>query len=450
MTMRASLRNGLLTLFIGGLLGGSVLVSQAAVGESPSPNLSRRDIARLIESNIRRDCQGPHCSFSALWTLERDSRRAFQNLENHVLAASLSMDTLLRGSSVTVDQADNGTAAISVPIDGNGEIVGYAVSFYDSPPILFRPGGMVQAVTEGLGFCSMSEKQRANIFSCDPDQMVGKSTVGGGEDDKGDETIQTAFPDVWGRWTDTWQAYSDPDGDGTFSTQTNSVQCMSNIAGSVGTCIATPLTVPVRLELTRTVDNFWWGDPPQCEAEAVSKQAECDRNLAKEQEKCEEVEVEESEGRQVCQAEYERKLAECDTKDIGIPGKQQECREKAQQSLQSCEEALPDAGQCHVKAITKHQDCQAEVIAKTQKCIENFFRNLEEDNLLRRLLKLRRLGGGLSFKQLKLTPFPGAMVTSAFVTDGGPVPSPAPTPIFTPAPSSTISPSGIGPIREVD
>ncbi len=204
------------------------------------------------------DCSGSQCTFTATWATgwhgsQEHGFYAFTCDDNADIGCidlandALQMTTLLVASGIIGTGGNRPPLAsgdsFTVPIDASGEVMGMSASFYDTPPITFLPNGIVHVERGGLNTCQLHALvDNPNDWSCD------------------DAVAHADSEDILGTWQDAWQAFTDPDGDGTFDTPTTDISCATGLGGGSALCSsrATFSGGRVKLVLRRTVDNFVW------------------------------------------------------------------------------------------------------------------------------------------------------------------------------------------------
>lgn len=187
-----------------------------------------------------RNCSGPHCTFVARWGWPPRVWRLF-------LDATLSMDTLFVESGIT----PAGPGSTKIPIDATGQMSGKVSAYHPAqskpaaapdpapvPVVLFAQDGRVIGKTDGLTLCYSFGGSKGD--QCEPGGAIG-------------------YPDLVGTWTDAWEAFTDPDGDGTYDQPTTAVACTTEPdgpSGTAGRCTTQAgFTALVRIELRRTVED---------------------------------------------------------------------------------------------------------------------------------------------------------------------------------------------------
>ncbi len=205
-------------------------------------NAKQQRFSSLYSSS---DCSGPHCTMITTFFAWPPMLHASLSTSTHILP------------QVTNQTGQSGPFAandtVTLPIDSSGEIVGHAVAFYDSPPVIFEPNGILRGVTAGLPICNLRRIFLDGIpMECTPVGIIDPSTLS--------KRTLPEVGDVIGTWSDSWRAYLD-DGSGNFTTPTNTVACTSNAAGTSANCVAQNVIGPVRMELTRTIDNIKLNPP---------------------------------------------------------------------------------------------------------------------------------------------------------------------------------------------
>lgn len=188
------------------------------------------------------DCSGSHCTIVANYEV---SRREGYDL----LHTAMSMNTQVVPFGIVDSEGGQSPfvpgASFTVPIEADGEIVGHAISFYDSPPIFFNADGVVRAVTEGLSSCRARARQERSAA-----RQSGFCTQGS----------LAGSDDILGAWRDSWQVFRD-DGSGSYAVPAPDVSCTSATHGTQATCVSTSASVGmVRLQFTRTVTDMKLGN----------------------------------------------------------------------------------------------------------------------------------------------------------------------------------------------
>lgn len=219
------------------------LVTWGGLVNSPTVYSANKQEKKILSDYNRKQCVGSQCVFIATW-LDAIEDKGWQ-----VIDASLTMSTFALEFGITSQSGEVTTQlthgeSFTVPIDAGGEIVGYAARFVDSPPIQFKPGGVVEAETAGLSGCSVAGTTLGQGGLAD----VAK------EDSRDCKEITILdSEDIVGTWQDHWRAYD------TAGHPMPAVSCQTDAGGLFATCSSTDkATGTVRLELTRTVNDFIW------------------------------------------------------------------------------------------------------------------------------------------------------------------------------------------------
>lgn len=181
-------------------------------------------------SRDSKNCSGSHCTLTATYT-------DWHSLGNLTpgwagLNVAMSIDTALLPYNIVNDTLNPGKN-IKINIKSGGEIVGHAVSFFDSPPIHFQSGGVVQAETDGLTICTSRLVVSGVPLSC------------------GGSAKTSGIADIVGKWQDSYRIFNEN------GQEINSLSCSSNAAGTLATCTGNA-TGKVKIQLTRSVTDMRW------------------------------------------------------------------------------------------------------------------------------------------------------------------------------------------------
>lgn len=222
----------LATLGLVGVVVVGVVLAQSDIFQylttSSPPGVESIDQARSSAAG----CNGASCEMAFTWWSPVPGLNATN--QNNTLYGLMSLFTNVQDPAGCVAPG----SSTGVVTASEGEVIGYGVHIYDTPPVTFSADGKIVAQTANLA--AFSRKRASSSFT--------------------QTTLSVPEPrDAKSTWSDTWKAYID-DGTGALNRETSLVTCSTD-NGFTATCLVhSSLSADkVRVELHRQFGPWDWG-----------------------------------------------------------------------------------------------------------------------------------------------------------------------------------------------